>query len=229
MPGKKGLIIAIDGPAGVGKSSVGNFVASELGYGFINTGEMYRALAWKALQHGVNLDDEKAVYNVALSTKWEFRAQGTPTIRTFIDGRLMGQELRLEEVSRASSHIAKNAEVRGFMKQLQRDLGQGGAILMEGRDIGTVVFPDADLKIYLDATPQKRADRRYKQLLEAKLPADYDEILKGIISRDANDSGRRLAPLKKAADSVVVDTSELTLEDVSRRILKLVKEKCSTI
>lgn len=221
--------MAIDGPAGVGKSSVGRAVAKALGYGFINTGEMYRALAWKMEKLSIPPQDQQAVDALARSSDWQFRRLDGGTIKTVLDGRLMDKELLGENVSRNSSAIATNAPMREFMKELQRRLGADGGIVMEGRDIGTVVFPDAELKIYLDATAQERAKRRYEQLKAAGIPADLKAILDGIISRDSNDSGRKVAPLKKASDSVVIDTSTLSIEEVIARILELAKNKCSRI
>jgi len=226
---KNGMIVAIDGPAGVGKSSVGKAIASALGYGFINTGEMYRALAWKMEKTGVTSADPAAVDALARASAWQFKKIDGITIKTELDGYLLDKELLGESVSRNSSAIAANPALREFMTGLQRKLGADGAIVMEGRDIGTVVFPDAELKIYLDATAQERARRRYEQLKAVGLAADYEAILKGIISRDGNDSARKVAPLKKAADSQVIDTSSLRIEQVIDMVLALAKNKCSRI
>ena len=229
MNRKNGMIVAIDGPAGVGKSSVGKALAASLGYGFINTGEMYRALAWKMEQAGVSTADMAAADALARSSNWEFRKTDGVTIKTVLDGRLLDKELLGESVSRNSSAIAANPPLREFMTALQRRLGADGGIVMEGRDIGTVVFPEADLKIYLDATAQERARRRYEQLKATGLAADYDAILSGIISRDSNDSARKVAPLKKAPDSQVIDTSTLSIEQVIAMVQGLAKNKCSRI
>lgn len=226
---KNGLVIAIDGPAGVGKSTVGKAIAAQFGYGFINTGEMYRALAWKLLRDGIDISDEASVERVLRASKWDFVKGEGVALRTLIDGTDPGAALRSEAASKTSSAIAKQAAVRSLMKDMQRRLGSDGGIVMEGRDIGTAVFPDAELKIYLDASPQERAKRRVLQLEQEGYEADYDAILAGIIARDGNDSGRKLAPLKKAADSVVVDTSTLTLEQVTAELLTLVKQRCTRI
>jgi len=222
--------MAIDGPAGVGKSSVGRAVAQALGYGFFNTGEMYRSLAWKMEQSAISAADSAAVDALARVSSWEFKkAVDGVTIKTVLDGRLMDKELLGESVSRNSSAIAASPRLREFMTDLQRKLGADGGIVMEGRDIGTVVFPDAELKIYLDASPQERARRRFAQLQAAGLKADYQAILDGIIARDGNDAGRKVAPLKKASDSQVIDTSFITIEQVIAKILELAKNKCSRI
>ena len=229
MQRKNGILIAIDGPAGVGKSTVGKAIAQELGYSFINTGEMYRALAWKLLKLGVNPADEAAVARLARESKWDFVKGSGVALRTLIDSQDPGVELRSEAASKTSSAIAKQAQVRSLMKEMQRALGEGGGIVMEGRDIGTAVFPDAELKIYLDASPEERSRRRVRQLEEEGYKADYAEILSGIISRDRNDSGRALAPLKKAQDSVVMDTSTLSLDEVTASLMTVVKQRCSRI
>ncbi len=217
----KGYVIAIDGPAGVGKSSVGRTVASKLGCRFINTGEMYRALAWKAINIGISMTDEKAVCGLAKEVRWEFKCVKRPEMRTFLDGVMMGRQIRSEAVSKGSSLVARIPSVRKFMKDLQRRLGADGAIVMEGRDIGTNVFPDADLKIYLDASAQERARRRFCQLKKQKFKSDYKAILDSIIKRDLQDSGRKANPLKKAGDSVVIDTTQLSLKEVSGKILEI--------
>ncbi|MCR4296295.1 MAG: (d)CMP kinase, partial [Elusimicrobia bacterium] len=194
MTRKKGLVIAMDGPAGVGKSTVGNLVAKSLGYKFINTGEMYRALTWKALEDGLDLNDNDGVLALAKSLEWEFKPvddAGT-TLKTFINGTGVTQQIREERVSVNSSLVAGNPGVRKFLSKLQRDLGEGGSIVMEGRDITTNVFPDADVKIYLDASPEERADRRYRQLKAAGQGADRDKILAAILKRDLNDLKREI-------------------------------------
>jgi len=226
---KKGILIAIDGPAGVGKSTIGKAIARELGYSFINTGEMYRALAWKLLAADMNSEDEAAVSGLARSLKWSFEKGRGAGLRTLVDGGYPGVALRSEAVSKTSSAIAKNAAVRELMKEMQRKLGEDGGIVMEGRDIGTVVFPDAELKIYLDANPEVRARRRAAQLEREGYPADYAAILRGIISRDKNDAGRRHAPLKKAPDSVVIDTSGIGITEVLRRVIELARKRCPPI
>lgn len=221
-----GIIIALDGPAGVGKSSVSSAIAKETGYRFLNTGEMFRALAWKALDTKTSLDDEKALVGLANKCRWEFHPVDGFILKTFIDGHLMDDRIFDEEVSKASSKIARYGGVRTFLKNMQRALGEKGGIIMEGRDIGSEIFPDAELKIYLDASPQFRAQRRVKQLTEKGLPANYDEILEGIIARDNNDKGRSLAPLKQAQGSVYIDTSTMTIDEVIKSIMTLVGDKC---
>lgn len=226
MTKRKGLVIAMDGPAGVGKSTVGNLVAKSLGFKFINTGEMYRALTWKALEDGLDLNDNDGVLALAKSLDWEFKPveEGGTTLKTFINGTGVTQQIREERVSVNSSLVAGNPGVRKFLSRLQRDLGEGGSIVMEGRDITTNVFPDADVKIYLDASPEERADRRYRQLKAAGQEADRDKILAAILKRDLNDLRREINPLKQAADALVIDSTKMTMHQVADKILRQIRK-----
>ncbi|MBI2387761.1 MAG: (d)CMP kinase [Elusimicrobia bacterium] len=225
MTKRKGLVIAMDGPAGVGKSTVGNLVAKSLGYKFINTGEMYRALTWRALEDGLDLNDNERVLALAKSLRWEFKPveEGGTTLKTFIDGTGVTLQIREERVSVNSSLVAGNPGVRRFLSKLQRELGEGGSIVMEGRDITTNVFPDADVKIYLDASPEERADRRYRQLKAAGQEADRDKILAAILKRDLNDLKREINPLKQAPDALVIDSTKLTMHEVAEKILRRIR------
>lgn len=220
---RKRLIIAMDGPAGVGKSTVGNLVAKDLGYHFINTGEMYRALTWKALEQGLDLANEKAVVALAKRLDWEFKPteEGT-TLKTWIDGEVVTTQIRDERVSANSSLVAANPGVRKFLCRLQRKLGLRGGIVMEGRDITTHVFPDADFKIYLDASIEERARRRYRQLKAAGQKADYMKIKAAILTRDLNDLKRKINPLSQASDAMVIDSTHLTMHAVARKILRTI-------
>ncbi len=223
MTRRRRLIIAMDGPAGVGKSTVGSLIARNLGYHFINTGEMYRALTWKALEEGLDLANEKAVVDLAKSLKWEFRPTEEGTLKTFIDGEGVSARIRDERVSANSSLIAANAGVRRFLCRLQRRLGARGGIVMEGRDITTHVFPDADYKIYLDASIEERARRRYRQLRAAGQSANYQRIKEAILTRDLNDLKRKINPLSQASDAIVIDSTHLTMHAVARRVLKMIE------
>lgn len=216
----------MDGPAGVGKSTIGNLVAKDLGYHFINTGEMYRALTWKALETGVDVTDEEAVVSLAKSLTWEFKPteEGT-TLKTWIDGQGVTTQIRDEKVSANSSAIAAIGGVRKFLTRLQRQLGEDGGIVMEGRDITTNVFPDADFKVYLDASVEERARRRYKQLKASGHDADLQKIKEAILKRDLNDLKRKINPLQQADDAVVIDSTHLSLHEVARKILKLIESK----
>lgn len=222
---QRGLIIAMDGPAGVGKSTVGNLVAKNLGYHFINTGEMYRALTWKSLEENLDVTDGSAVTELAKKLKWEFRPteEGT-TLKTFIDGQGVTVQIRDERVSRNSSAVAAHPGVRKFLCSLQRKLGEKGSIVMEGRDITTHVFPDADFKIYLDASIEERATRRYRQLKASGHDADLQKIKEAILTRDLNDLKRKINPLQQAPDAIVIDSTHLTMQQVARKILRLIRE-----
>jgi cytidylate kinase len=216
---RKGLIIAMDGPAGVGKSTIGGLLAKSLGYQFINTGEMYRALTWKALETGADLDDQDGVLALAKGLKWEFKPveEGGSTLKTFIDGAPVTMQIREERVSVNSSRVAANPGVRKFLSKLQRDLGEDGAIVMEGRDITT--------NVYLDASPEERASRRYRQLKAAGQEADRAAILAAILKRDLNDLKREINPLKQAPDALVIDSTQLTMHQVAEKILRHVRRE----
>ncbi|OGR66938.1 MAG: cytidylate kinase [Elusimicrobia bacterium GWC2_61_19] len=217
----KGLVIAIDGPAGVGKSTVGKMVAARVGYSFVSTGKMYRALAWKALELGLDLGDDAGLVALAGRLKWEFPKGAGPEADVAIDGRTLDREITDERVGKASSGIAKLAGVRLFMKDMQRLAGIDGGVVMEGRDIGSNVFPDAELKVYLDASPQARAERRAQQLRAQGLEADLEQILDFIVKRDAQDSGRKNNPLVKAPDAHYLDSTSVPREKVVDAIVEL--------
>ncbi|MFH1723212.1 MAG: (d)CMP kinase [Elusimicrobiota bacterium] len=217
---RDGWIIAIDGPAGVGKSTVGTLVARKLGYRFINTGEMYRALTWKALEEGLDLRDGRALTRQALRLDWDFRTNDDGVIiRTFLDGQGVTLQIRDERVSRNSSLVAGVRGVRRHLRDLQRRLGERGGIVMEGRDITTNVFPDADFKFFLDGSVAERAKRRTKQLRTQGKKASLAKIREGIMQRDNQDAQRRINPLRQAKDAVVIDSTRLTMREVADRIL----------
>lgn len=221
---RKGKVIAIDGPAGVGKSTIGTLVAKELGYRFINTGEMYRALTWKALEDGVDTRDAAALTRLANKIVWDFKTnEDGVIIRTVIDGQPVTTQIREERVGMNSSLVAGVPGVRKKLRALQRALGDQGSIVMEGRDITTVVFPDADLKVYLDASIDERARRRTKQLRSSGKKADAVKIKESIVQRDMQDLQRRINPLRQAEDAVVIDSTSLTMQEVAGRILDLAR------
>ena len=221
------LLIAIDGPAGVGKTSVGKALALKYGLGFLSTGIMYRCLGWKALNSKVNLQDEEQVYQVAKNIVWDFEKEEDSNLRVLIDGQYLGDNLLSEEVARAASITSALPKARAVITEKQKALALEGGIVMEGRDIGTVIAPKAPLKFYLTASAEARAKRRVLQLKEKGQEANYDEILKSIISRDERDSSRKTAPLKPAEDAILIDTSFLTLEEVINKVLELSRTNAS--
>ncbi|MBR4592271.1 MAG: (d)CMP kinase [Elusimicrobiaceae bacterium] len=222
-----GLLIAIDGTAGTGKSTVGKAVAATLGYGFLSTGEMYRALAYTVFAKKIDPQDHDAVLSAVRALRFTFERQPDATLKMFVDGEYLGAKLHLEEVGNVASQVSTNAEARRILTEKMREVGEPGGIVMEGRDIGTVVFPDADIKFYLDASAQERANRRVKQLQEAGEKPDYDKILRLIQERDYRDSHRAVSPLKPAEDAIIIDTSTLTLEESIQAVLEKIPHHAS--
>ncbi len=208
------MLIAIDGTAGTGKSTVGKAIAAKLGYGFLSTGEMYRALAYKVFEKHIVPEDHDAVLEAARQLHFTFVRQPDAALKMYVDGEYLGAKLHLEEVGNVASRVSTNGEARRVLTEKMRDVGDDGGVVMEGRDVGTVVFPDAEMKFYLDASAQERAKRRVKQLQEAGEHPDYQKILKLIEERDYRDSHRAVAPLKPAEDAIVIDTSSLNLQQV---------------
>jgi cytidylate kinase len=226
----KARIIAIDGPAASGKSTIGEMLARRLGYLYFDTGAMYRAVTWAALQQGIDPEDEAAVTRLAQALHIDILPPTAGDGRQYTvlaDGKDITWEIRQPEVDANVSRVSAYRGVRAEMVRQQRRIAEGRGIVMVGRDIGTVVLPDADLKLYLDASAEERARRRYQELRERGRPADYDEILAMMRRRDAIDSGREISPLRAAKDAVVIDTTSLTIEQVIAKVLALVeREKC---
>jgi cytidylate kinase len=219
-------IIAIDGPAASGKSTIGLRLANALNYIFFDTGVMYRAVTWLALERGVDVYDEDAVTRLAEETQIDVAPASKPDGRAcdvLVDGRDVTWETRSRKIDENVSIVSAYAGVRTALSQQQRRIGQRGKIVMVGRDIGTVVLPDADLKIYLDATAEERARRRYDEIIARNGRADYDAILRRVVERDRIDSTRDVAPLKAAEDAVVLDSDKLTADEVFEQVLALVK------
>jgi cytidylate kinase len=221
----KKLIIAIDGPVGSGKSTLARRVAELLGYVYVDTGAMYRALAFKALRNGLALDghDEELV-TLARATRIDLRAEDG-TQRVLLDQDDVTAAIRTPEVSQAASKIAVNAGVRQVLVAEQRRAGEQGGVVMEGRDIGSVVFPDAQLKIFLTASPETRAERRWREHQQKGDRIDLRRTLDEIRERDRRDLQRSTSPLVRAADAVVVDSTALEPEEVARLVVLLAKEQ----
>ena len=216
--------IAVDGPSGAGKSTLCRALAKELGFVYVDTGAMYRAIALYALKKGVDLDSEQALAallpEITLDLQYREGEQ-----RIYLCGRDVSDEIRTPEVSMATSAVSRFPAVRSFLLESQRALAKKGNVLMDGRDIGTVVLPGAELKIFLTASPEDRARRRYEELCLRGEQVSYSQVLADVIRRDEQDSHRQAAPLRPAPDAVVVDTSGNTFEKSFRLLLDLVKER----
>ncbi|MBM7556468.1 (d)CMP kinase [Halanaerobacter jeridensis] len=219
----KELVIAIDGPAGAGKSTVAKRVADTLSYIYIDTGAMYRALTLKALKQGLNLADEDEVAAMAKETEVKFKKVNEKE-KVILDGVDVTDKIRTNKVSNNVSLVAKIKAVRERLVKLQREMAAQGGVVMDGRDIGTVVLPDADLKVFLNATVEERTMRRYEDLKESGEEVDFEKLKEEIIRRDEIDKNREVSPLKKAEDANEVDTTNLSISEVVEEILNLCQE-----
>lgn len=218
------ISIAIDGPAGAGKSTIAKEISKKLGYIYIDTGAMYRAIGLFVLENNIETKDIKRVISLLplIDLKIKFIDN---TQRVFLNGEDVSDKIRQPEVSMAASDVSAIKEVRAFLLDLQKDMAVKNNVLMDGRDIGTVVLPNADVKIFLTASNEERAKRRYNQLKSQGKKIVYQDVLDDIIKRDYNDSHRDIAPLKPADDAIIVNTTLDTLEESVNRILSIIKEK----
>ncbi|MBU1298618.1 MAG: (d)CMP kinase [Bacteroidetes bacterium] len=206
----KKIVIAIDGPAASGKSTTAKLTAEKLNYLHIDTGAMYRALTLKVIENNVNPEDETSVYDTVKNCVIEFDRNKNAML-VFLDGKNVTEAIRNREVTRNVSAVSSYKKVRQLMVNEQRRLSEGGGVVLEGRDIGTVVVPNADLKIFMVASVEERVKRRQKELAEKGTNVDYDKLVKDIIDRDTKDSKRTESPLRKADDAIILDTSNLTI------------------
>ncbi|MDP8221881.1 MAG: (d)CMP kinase [Candidatus Lernaella stagnicola] len=214
-------IVAIDGPSGAGKSTISKLVAERLGFVYLDTGAMYRCVGWLSLEQGIDPLDEAAVATLLEDLQIQFVRNEDGDQRVVCNGRDITSAIREHRVSQAASKASSLPRVREKLVAMQRDMGVAGGVVMEGRDIGTNVFPDAEIKVFLTATAEERARRRVKQLVIAGREADFDAILADQIERDRRDSQRDLNPLVQAADAVVVDSTEWSIDRVVSHITAL--------
>lgn len=222
------LIIAIDGPSGAGKSTLAKKLAEQLGFIYLDTGAMYRALALKILRQGVDLADDQKLAELVNTTAVDLQCDRAE-LKVLLDEKNVASEIRTPAVSQMASKASALKIVRDRMLDLQRRLGQRGSVVAEGRDIGTVVFPDAQVKIFLSASAAERARRRCAELRAAGQPVDLDVTLREIEERDKRDSERALAPLQKAQDALVIDSSNSTADEVAARVLAEIRMKQNEI
>ena len=218
------FIVAIDGPAGTGKGTITKLIAEELGLINIDTGAMYRCVALEALRKNIDDTEIEKVEEILKNIEIKFKRENG-NIFVFLNGEDVTKEIRTPEVNACVAKFAALKCVRDKMTPLQQEMGKNSDIIMEGRDIGTAIFPKADVKIYLDASAEERANRRYKQNIENGINQSYEDVLESIKQRDILETTRELNPLRKAEDATLVDTTYLTIEEVKEKILEIIKEK----
>ena len=210
----KNLVIAVDGPAGAGKSTIAKLIADKLNINYIDTGAMYRAVTYKCLQNNIDINIEEEVINIAKECDIDFKDNNI-----YLNGNILKDEIRTMEVSNNVSNVAKIKEVRYLMVDIQRNIGKMSSVILDGRDIGSYVFPNADYKFFLVATPEERGNRRYKELINKGYDVNLEEIIKDIIKRDEIDSNREFAPLVKAEDAIEIDTTGKNIDEVVNSVL----------
>ena len=214
-----GKIVAIDGPAGAGKSTVAKKVAARLGYTYIDTGAMYRAVGLKVSEREKNFSEE-----ILKEVTEKIEIESDETGKIFANGEDVTKKIRTPEIGKFASDVSKFPFVRKKLTELQRKMAETKSVVMEGRDIGTEVFPNADFKIFLTADVSERARRRFEELREKNIAANLDEIEKDIAARDKQDSERKIAPLKKADDAILIDSTNLAIDEVTEKILSIVQK-----
>ena len=221
---EKKISIAIDGPAAAGKSTIAKIVAKTLNYIYVDTGAMYRALTYKALNEKISLTDEQALYNLLLVTEIELKPSENGQL-VFVDGQNATAEIRNNEVTGSVSEVAKHRLIREEMVRRQQLFAKNGGVVMDGRDIGTHVLPNAEIKIFMVASVEERAERRHQENVQKGFPSDIEQLKAEIALRDKQDSEREVSPLKKADDAIEIDTTSLSIDQVADQIMSLMKER----
>ena len=223
MMSKKIYSVAVDGPSGAGKSTLSKAVAAELGILYVDTGAIYRTIGYYVFEKGIDPKDAPAVNAILPELDIQMRYGDDGLQRMYLNGQDVTTQIRLPQISMYASAVSAIPEVREFLLEMQRELARRSSVIMDGRDIGTVVLPDADVKIFLTAEAEVRAQRRAKELAERGTPTPFEEVLRDIQQRDYNDSHRAAAPLRQAEDAVLVDTSELTFAESQQKLTEIIK------
>jgi len=213
-------VIAVDGPSASGKGTVAQLVAETLGFGYLDSGALYRVVAFAAKQHGIAWSDAEAVAACARTLDIQFKNE-----QVYLNNAVISEEIRTEEMGKGASQVAVHASLRAALVDLQHNFRRAPGLVADGRDMGTVIFPDAELKIFLTASTETRAERRYKQLIGKNLPANYENILHDLQERDARDKGRASAPLVMAQDAILLETDNLTISQAVSFVLQSFKHK----
>jgi len=218
-------VVAIDGPAGAGKSTVAKRLAVRLGFSYLDTGAMYRSITLKAMRQGVALDNEDALAHMAKNTRLDLRGNPQSGLKVFLDGEDVSEEIRTPEVTNQTFYIARAPKVRAVMVELQRAIGSGTDVVIEGRDIGTVVFPKARFKFYLDASVEERAQRRFKEFRDKGKEISLEQVIDDVRKRDETDFNRSVGPLRKAEDAVVIDSTRMSIDEVVETMARHVEKQ----
>ena len=214
----KNLVIAVDGPAGAGKSTIAKIVADKLNINYIDTGAMYRAITYKVLQNNIDVNNEDQIIEIAKNSDIDFKDNNI-----YLDGKILKEEIRTPEVSNNVSNIAQIKEVRYLMVDVQREIGNKSSVILDGRDIGSYVFPKANYKFFLVASPEERGERRYKELIKKGYDTTLEEVIKDVIRRDEIDSNREFAPLVKASDAIEIDTTGKSIDEVVESVISKIR------
>lgn len=218
------FVVAIDGPAGSGKGTIAKLIGKKLNLTYIDTGAMFRCIALQMKRNNITIDEESRIQNILDNSKIELKIENDE-VKVYLNGEDVSEKIRTEEISNFVSPISTVQIIRDKLLEMQRKMAESSNIIMEGRDIGTVVFPNADVKIFLSATAEERARRRVKQYLDKGIKAEYETVLEDIKIRDQRDSTRAVAPLKKAEDAILVDSTNMTISEVVDSIVNIINEK----